>query len=983
MKRSFVPVLYFSLAAISSLALSAEPPSAASPLSPAESLKHFDVAAGLRLELAAAEPHVIDPVAVRFDEQGRMWVVEMRDYPNGPAEGEPPLSVIRLLEDLDGDGYFEHSRVFADKLLFATGLQPWRGGVIVTLAGSVVYMKDQDGDGAVDLQQEWYRGFAEDNPQLRANHPRLGLDNQVYVANGLRGGMVVDARLADAKPLSISGMDFRFDPFSMEYSAVSGVGQFGLTFDEQGNRFVCSNRNPFKQIILENKYLEQARGVAVAAVSHDVAQFGEQSKIYPISRAWTTSTLHAGQFTAACGLLVYRGTGLPGSLHGAGLTCDPTGSLVHAEQLVDRGVTFRGQPLYPEDEVLRSTDEWFRPVNLELGPDGGLYIVDIHRAVIEHPNWVPAELKDRLDNRYGDDRGRIYRLVADTWKRPTRHQQLDQLNTARLAGMLSHPNAWQRDTAARLLLEQADPETADLLKRVFERDASPLASMHALWLLHSQGQLQQDQLVAGLGNKDAMVRRQSLRLAELYREQWPQLATAMLKRANDDDIRVRFQFLLSTTFESPQPVQPIVQIAIRDAGDEWVRQAVRMAAGSRAGEVLVGVLSAPLPGLEAPRQIRMELVAELASASGRILPADQLADVLAALLKIDSHDVQWRGIDALLRASRARRIALDQLAALLSAADKMSLQESLLASHKVLRKGSTTATPFMVCLRLLAFTAAPDAEILDRVLEQPQAETRTELIRSLAMRPEDTSWPMLIERFGRETPRVRREILDGLLANSARTRLLLAAIESNEIKPTEIDAIRTRRLVDHGNKEIQQQARTLLARSVPGDRQAVLAAYQPVLKLTGQPGQGELVFRKNCATCHRVGSIGVNVAPDIADSRTRQPVQLLTDILQPNRAIDSNYVSYSVVTTDGRIVEGILATESTVSITLKQPEGKTVTLLRTEIDQLRSNGKSLMPVGLEKNINQQQMADLISFIKNWRYLDGKTPLARPLPDDDK
>ncbi len=171
----------------------------ASPLSPAEALKHFQLDPACRIELAAAEPEVIDPVAIRFDEDGRMWVVEMRDYPHGPAEGRACPVADRVLEDRDGDGRFETATVFADKLLFVTGLQPWKGGVFVTLAGRVAYMKDTDGDGRADVDETWFTGFAEENSQLRANHPRLALDNHIYVANGLRGGKVVNVRKQAAR----------------------------------------------------------------------------------------------------------------------------------------------------------------------------------------------------------------------------------------------------------------------------------------------------------------------------------------------------------------------------------------------------------------------------------------------------------------------------------------------------------------------------------------------------------------------------------------------------------------------------------------------------------------------------------------------------------------------------------------------------------------------------------------------------------------
>ena len=173
----------------------------------------------------------------------------------------------------------------------------------------------------------------------------------------------------------------------------------------------------------------------------------------------------------------------------------------------------------------------------------------------------------------------------------------------------------------------------------------------------------------------------------------------------------------------------------------------------------------------------------------------------------------------------------------------------------------------------------------------------------------------------------------------------------------------------------RSRATKLLADTVPADRKQVLADYQVALKLKATPQAGELIFRKQCATCHRIGKIGHNVAPDIADSRSKQPSQLLTHILQPNRVIDSNYISYSVITNEGQVLTGILVTETSTSITLRQAEGKEVTLLRSQVEALRSNGVSMMPEGLEKNISHQQMADLISFIKNWRYLDGQTPLS--------
>src|SRR2546426_3195320 len=135
-----------------------------SPLSPKEALKHFQLAPGLRIELVACEPQIESPVAMAFDEDGKLWVVEMRDYPNGPAKGEKPAGRIRVLEDKDGDGFYETSTIFADNLLFANGILPWKGGVIVTCAPHILYLKDTDGDGKPDLKEILYEGFAAQNP---------------------------------------------------------------------------------------------------------------------------------------------------------------------------------------------------------------------------------------------------------------------------------------------------------------------------------------------------------------------------------------------------------------------------------------------------------------------------------------------------------------------------------------------------------------------------------------------------------------------------------------------------------------------------------------------------------------------------------------------------------------------------------------------------------------------------------------------------
>jgi putative heme-binding domain-containing protein len=254
-----------------------------------------------------------------------------------------------------------------------------------------------------------------------------------------------------------------------------------------------------------------------------------------------------------------------------------------------------------------------------------------------------------------------------------------------------------------------------------------------------------------------------------------------------------------------------------------------------------------------------------------------------------------------------------------------------------------------------------------------QQSVRIQAIQVLGRRPEAEIGPALLADFAAQTPAIRAAILATMYGSTERTRLLLDEIAAGRVSAREIDPTRAGQLRNHRDAAIRELAGRLLKDDTDADRAKVLADYHGALSAGSDPKRGREVFAKNCVQCHKVGDLGVNVAPDISDSRVKTAEQLLVSILDPNRAIDNNYFSYTVVDRDGIVHTGVIASETATSVTLKQPEGKEVTLLRSDIDELKSNGVSLMPVGLEKNISVEQMADLISFIKNWRYLDGSVP----------
>ena len=985
---------FFGIPSVLLLCDAAQSAKVRSPVSPDQSLGHFKLAPGLQIELAAAEPEVIDPVAIAFDEDGKLWVVEMTDYPNGPEPGQPPKSRIRVLEDRDGDGYYETSHVFVDKLLFATGLEHWKGGVFVTLAGRLVYLRDTTGDGRADLEETFFSGFAQQNEQLRANHPRFALDNHIYIANGLRGGTIVGhATLTNPKPkpVSISGMDFRFDPLAGSYEAVSGAAQFGLTFDDFGNRFVCSNRNPAKHVVLEDRYLKRNPFLAVPSVTEDVSPAGASSRIFPISTNWTNSTTHIGQFTAACGVLIYRGDALPAEYRGNGLICDPTGNLVHRDVLQSDGSTFRSRPGREGVEFLASPDDWFRPVNLSIGPDGALYVVDMYRTVIEHPHWLPEEVARRLPVDEGNDRGRIYRIVPAETNRTAQTPQLSKATSSELVELLGHPNAWWRDTAGRLLYERQDKSAGPALETLAREGPSPVSRVHALWALEGLGMLTQRIVRTALGDAHPRVREQAVLLSERWLASSPELQRRVVALADDPDPKLKFQVALSLgeISDSERIVEPLKRIALQSATDSWTRFAVISSLPDRAGSLLERILVDARLERSKPGVIR--LVEHLAVAVGSRRQPAEIARVLEAALAQGADQrrksaVQIALLNGLGRGISRRGSSLGEILEQVQPhwpAVQNEVRRCFIEAAGIVGDVNQAPRARRQALALLSYSGFELAgeTLIELVLSVPSQQIRLDAIGVLAKYSDKRIGSVLLADFPSQTPAVRRAVLDAMLRDRSRTRTLLAEIQAGRIPATELGPSRVDRLLKHKDPEIRTQATEVLGDFVPADRKKVLDEYRQALSLEADPERGRAVFDKNCATCHRVSNIGVEIGPDIADSLRKTPEALLASILIPNAAIDSNYVSYSVLTADGQTHTGIIAQETASSITLKQAQNKTVTLLRQDIDQIRSSGISLMPDGVEKNISIEQMADLISFIKNWQYIDGRVPTRKSQPGE--
>ena len=994
---------------------------ATGPLSPKAAELAFQLHAGCQIELVASEPDVIDPVHIAFSSDGKLWVVEMSDYPNGPQNSQPGLSRIRVLSDDDGDGRYTNPVTFAEKLLFANGLMFWRDGVIVTTDGKIQFMRDTNNDGTADETQIWFQGFATENPQLRHNHPQLGIDCWIYIANGLRGGNIVPGAGnpwgldPHAKPLSISGRDFRFDPVTGEYEAIAGQGQFGMTFDERGNRFVCTNRNPCRQIVLENELLAQTPGLRASRHYEDVAPAGENSQLFPISRTWTTSNLHANQFTAACGVLIFRDD--LGAIAGdedaiLAFTCDPTANLVHLEKLTRVGPTFARRNEHPiqgatnagtQREFLATKDEWFRPVNLTHGPDRSLYVVDMYRAVIEHPQFMPVELKDRPDLTLGEDKGRIWRIRFDTTSdtpRP-RSQRFEMFYPGDAAGLLQNLNdhqssIWMKEHSRRGLLEIPTDDTVETLKDALRDDRSD--SRFVMHLLDRGDQLTIADMVtiSDVAMESGMYSLWDYpapfwRIGQIRfggETEWQVLVNKIVSAGHCDpygvlahlpwrDLNDANQSTLLTNVL--RPIQQIRQESSRSTTQRhWVSVFLQLSARGDVLDLCSKILkqnevSPQKSGqLESNDHVISSVQYDLAGLVARQNQPEQIGKLLELTFEKERFDegIQLGVLAGIANGIPGGRNRLMNEIEQLSASSRNRIQKFI--RNAVIRVENSK----FESLELAIIGLADDPQSFNFLVESitsgntGRASLALSSLLKLSADRVNAALPKILSKCRGS---IRRSVLQAMAASPARAKILLDEIESGRVAALEIDATLERVLLRHKEPKLIIRIRKLLKRSPPADRIQVLSDYQASLSMESDPLRGRVVFEKNCATCHRIGELGVNVAPDISDSRTKTPEYLLTNILDPNRAIDANYFSYTIADTQGLVYTGVVDAETGSSITLKQPEGKRVTIPRDEIEVIKNNGISLMPVGLERTINQQQMADLISFIKNWRYLDGLVP----------
>ncbi len=947
----------------------AAPPTIDGPLAPREAIKSFQLEPGLRLELVAAEPLVVSPVACAFDERGRLFVVENRDYPTGPAADEEPQGRIALLVDRDRDGQYESRTDFATGLTFPNGVLPWQDGVIVTCAPDILLLRDTDNDGVADQREVLFTGFSTTgSTQLRVSHPLLSPDNWIYVTSGLTGGRITCPRHPDRAAIELKRTDFRFRPDLSEYEAANGGAQFGHTFNDFGQRFICYNRVQAQHVVLDARALarnphlafsETVQNCPVETVAEPLPGHGAASRLFPISNNVTTADSHAGTFTAACAVKVFRGQGLGEAYRGSVFSCDPTGNLVHVDQLQPRGATFIARPQLAQREFLASSDSWFRPVFLTSGPDDALYICDMYRRTIEHPDYLPVEIRKHTDFSGGKTMGRIWRVVRDNADE-ARQKTTSADTTENLVAQLQHPHAWQRDTAQRLLLASGDAKAIAPLRALLASDDTPPATIVlALHLLAALDRVNDDERLELLKHTSPGVREQAVLLVAQGSPASDAWLADLLNMANDADARVRFQTAIglgnvksASALERAEIAQALAKIALRDGDDRWARAAVFSSLHEHEMEFLTALLAMPRD----KQPLNPDLCGELGRLLASSLPPAQVPAIIPQVLSSNA------------KLSFTEQAALATGLGLRPGAGKIDerLEELFVVACVKAAGNDMPLDERLAAIRLLGlahFDIA--AETLDGLLSSAQPrEVQSAAIRSLGQLRDPRVADKLLrgERFATYTPTLRDDVLGVVTANSVYLPTLLSALEAESIPLGAIDALKRRQLTEQRDLALRARAQKLFG-AVTGDRGQVYEGLKHVIELAPQPEHGRDIFKKNCATCHRLDREGFAVGPDLFGIRNQPKPAILLHILVPDQEITPGFAAYTAITTDGRTLTGLIVAESATSITLRLPQGKEEQLLRTDIDQLLASRLSLMPQGLEKTITPQEFADLLAYLK--------------------
>jgi putative membrane-bound dehydrogenase-like protein len=949
-----------------------------------------------------------------WDHRGRLWVAETIDYPN---EKQPPgqgRDQIKICEDTDRDGKADKFTVFAEGLSIPTSLCFARGGVIVAQAPEILFLKDTNGDDRADVREVMLTGWDTRDTHAGPSNLRYGLDNWIWGMDGYSGfrGRVGEERV-----------DFRQgfwrmkpDGSKLEYLRSTNNNSWGVGFSEDGLVLgSTANGCPMVYLPIPNRYYDRVRGLSPRVLENIAPNF----QFFPITEKVRQVDWFGG-FTAGAGSALYTARTYPKPFwNSTAFVAEPTGHLVAAYTLHRDGADVRA---YYGWNQLASDDEWTSPIAAEVGPDGNVWVADWYNFIVQH-NPTPEGFQTGKGNAYETPlrdkaHGRIVRIVYDG-ARPAEWPKLDPADPAGLVAALKNDNMFWRLHAQRLLVERgqddAIPKLTELLRAEVSDNGKPdaiglkPAAIHAMATLDGLNAfdraLNMDLIpstfaIAALQDGTPGVRRMAASV--LPADRGSGLEGLLIDRARkDSDAQVRLAALLALSDWKPsEAIGQGLASALAEglASDRWLADGLTVAAAAHDDAFLRALAAERYE--KAPNEASRLVINRVAEHHARGVPSKTIGRLIVALAAAD-RAVAQPVLDGLLKGwpkdqpaklDDAAEAALGRLLAKLDSEGKAQLialagrwgsrelekhAAEIVASFLATVQDETKPDAARVEAAQQVVTLRPgDAEavrtLLATLTPRSAPDFTTGLIDAVGKSESPEAGAALIEALPALTPSSRPQALRVLLGRADWTPALLDAIDAGSVRFTELSLDQKQALSMHPNKAIAGRAKAMLEQGggLPdADRQKVIDQVGPLVLEGGDPARGKAVFTEQCAKCHTHSGEGSKVGPDLTGMATHPRSELLIHILDPSRSVEGTFVQYNVATTDGRVLNGLLAAESKNAVELIDTEGKRQTVLREDIEQLAASSKSLMPEGFEKQVPTEAIQDLLAFLtQRGKYL---------------
>jgi len=970
------------------------------PLSPEESMKHLVLLPGFHAKLFAAEPEVTKPICMQWDARGRLWIAETVDYPNQMQPLGQGHDRIKICEDTDGDGRADKFTIFADKLSIPSGFAFYKNGIIVVHSGLTEFLQDTDGDSKADVRTVLFKGWGTQDTHAGPSNLRYGFDNWIWGTVGYSGfeGVVGGKRLRFGQGI------YRFKPdgSALEFVRSSNNNTWGLGISEDNIIFgSTANNNASMYMAIPNRFYEAVRGWSASRIE----TIADSQEFFPITDKVRQVDWH-GHYTAGAGAALYTARQFPKEYwNKVQFVAEPTGHLLGKFHLHGEGADFiacNGR------NFLASDDEWTSPVSAEVGPDGALWVIDWYNYIIQH-NPVPVGFQKGKGNAYETPmrdkiHGRIYRVEYSGAPQAPK-MDLGKASVKELVQALKSDNLFWRLTAQRLLVERGDtsvvPDLCDLVsdQRVDEIGLN-VAAIHALWTLDGLHQFDKpsqtvnNALNAGLRHTSSAVQRAAVMVAPRDENLFARFYAS--HREGDVESQLLLSFLLAVS-ESPAESETGYAVAglVRfgaDSWDRWLRDGVTCAAARNDLSFLTAMVDQEERSTAASsNRATSEIVRRVATHYALGEPKDSVVTLLSRInpqnhgpvvsALLESLSVAWPTGDApVLNDSNQNQLqklmtALDpdNQARLLLLAKKWNradlfpngtsaLAESLLSTLK----NSSAEIPqrSAAASKLIALRDRPETiqVILEQVNELSPPDLSSELIDAMAKSRDLKTGAALVQHLPKLTPAARRFQIGTLLRRAEWSAVLLDAIEAGKLPPSELATEQWAELKSSPDSNIAKRAQALAGSrgAVTADRAAIVQKLLPAAAKPGDAHRGKEVFDVNCAVCHAFNGQGGKVGPNLTGIGSREPKEILVDILDPNRSVEANYRSWTVSTGDETFA-GRLESETQTTVEILDSAGLKHVIQRKDIKQMTTSGSSIMPNGFE-SLPESDLSALLSYL---------------------